>query len=434
LNKGSSLLKIGFLSQPFDNPGPPDPGGSIGIWTWETARRLARSREIIVAGPRLRGSSAVEKWEGVNFRRISLTADHLRSAFKRFTRFVPPAEEGEFASDSYYPVYARRAANAFQREGCGVVHVHNFSQFVPIIRSADQRTKIVLYMCSNWLVQLDREVINGRLRQTDAIVGCSEYVTSNIRTAFPQYADRCATVFPGVDLEKISVSARRPQDRRSPRVVFVGRVSPEKGLHVLIDAFERVLDKRPETHLEIIGGEFVTPLQFTVGMSDDPMVRGLSQFYRGSYLDSLRDLVKGKLADRVTFFGHLTRVAMIEHVRQADLFVQPSIASEMFGMAVAEAMAAGVPVVATRICGLPELVADGETGLLVGPGDPEVLADAIIHLLNEPNLSQAMGRAGRARVERLFSWDRTVAALEHLFSWDKRLLRLSRSAARRIPT
>jgi glycosyltransferase involved in cell wall biosynthesis len=270
-------------------------------------------------------------------------------------------------------------------------------------------------MTADWLVQLDHEVVNARLRQADAIVGCSEYVTDKIRTAFPQYAERCSTVFPGVDVEKIADGTSRPRDYRRSRVVFVGRVSPEKGLHVLIEAFERVLNKHPESHLEIIGGEFVTPLEFTVGVSDDPMVRGLSRFYRGSYLQSLRDQVKGKLKERVTFLSYLPRAKMIEHVRQGDLFVQPSIGSEMFGMAVAEAMAAGIPVVATRICGLPELVADGETGLLVGPDDPEALAGAIIHLLDDAHLSEQMGRAGRARVERLFSWDKTVAALEHVY-------------------
>jgi glycosyltransferase involved in cell wall biosynthesis len=270
-------------------------------------------------------------------------------------------------------------------------------------------------MHCDWLVQLDREVINGRLRQADAIIGCSEYVTSNIQTAFPQYADRCATVFNGVDLEKVTVSTGRLRDRRCARVVVAGRVSPEKGLHVLIDAFEGVLNQLPETHLEIIGPEWVVPLEFIVGISDDPMVRSLSRFYEGSYVDSLRDQVKGKLVGRVTFLGYLPREEMIEHLRQADLFVQPSIASEMFGMAVAEAMAAGLPVVATRVCGLPEVVADGETGLLISPDDPKALADAIIHLLKDSNLSERMGQAGRARVERLFSWDKTVAALERVY-------------------
>ena len=104
------------------------------------------------------------------------------------------------------------------------------------------------------------------------------------------------------------------------------------------------------------------------------MVKGLSRFYGGSYLDSLEGQLKGKLEGRVSFLGHIPRADMIERLRQADLFVQPSIASEMFGMATAEAMAAGIPVVATRICGLPEVVAEGETGLLVPPDNPEAMA------------------------------------------------------------
>jgi glycosyltransferase involved in cell wall biosynthesis len=125
--------------------------------------------------------------------------------------------------------------------------------------------------------------------------------------------------------------------------------------------------------------------------------------------------VKGKLTDRVTFLSYLPRVEMLEHLKQADVFVQPSIASEMFGIAVAEAMAAGAPVVATRICGLPELVADGVTGLLVDRDDPEMLAEAIIHLLDDSNLSGHMGDAGRARVEQLFTWDQTTEALQNAF-------------------
>jgi glycosyltransferase involved in cell wall biosynthesis len=78
-------------------------------------------------------------------------------------------------------------------------------------------------------------------------------------------------------------------------------------------------------------------------------------------------------------------------------------------------MAAGAPVVATRICGLPELVADGETGLLVDRDDPEMLAEAIIHLLGDSNLSGRMGDAGRARVAELFTWDQTTEALQNAF-------------------
>jgi glycosyltransferase involved in cell wall biosynthesis len=410
-------VKVGFLSQPFDYAGPLDPGGSIGIWTWETARRLARSCGVTVFGPRPKGGPKDEQWEDVRFHRSSLNADHWRGMLMRRLRaFVPPPQGPDFASAAYYPIYASRAAKAFRDEACDVIHIHQYSQFVPIIRAINPRAKIVLHMHSDWLVQLDREMIDRRLQHADAIIGCSDYVVSHIREGFPHYSSRCATVFNGVDIERVTPGIERPPGRRPARVIFVGRVSPEKGLHVLLEAFGRVLDQYPEADLEIIGGEFVAPFEYIVGMSDDPMVKGLSRFYGGSYLASLRGQVKGKLEGHVSFLGHIPRADMIEHMRQADLFVQPSIASEMFGMATAEAMAAGIPVIATRICGLPEVVADGETGLLISPDDPGAMASAIVRLLGDAKLSAQMGRAGRTRAEQMFSWDSTVASLEHLYT------------------
>src|ERR1700704_5891386 len=73
LNKRmDGTLKVGFLSQPFDYAGPPDPGSSLGIWTWETARRLVRSCQVLIVASRVRGGPAIEKWEGVHFRRFAL--------------------------------------------------------------------------------------------------------------------------------------------------------------------------------------------------------------------------------------------------------------------------------------------------------------------------------------------------------------------------
>jgi spore coat protein SA len=408
-------LKIGFLSQPFDYAGPPDPGCSIGIWTWENARRLALSHNVTVFGPRPLGSPAKEEWQGVRFRRSSLRADHWRGMIKRRLRAFPPAEEPGFASADYHPIYARRAAKAFRDEGSDVVHIHQYSQFVPIIRAGHPRAKIVLHMHSDWLIQADRTVVSERMRQADAIIGCSNYVVNNIRAEFPEYASRCGTVYNGADVDRVTPDYDRLPGRRRSRVVYIGRVSPEKGLHVLLDAFARVLDSHPEATLEIIGGEFIPPIDYIIGMSKDPMVKGLVRFYDGSYLASLRSQIKGKLVGRVSFHGHVPRSEMIERLRQADLFVQPSLASEMFGMATAEAMAAGIPVVATSICGLPEVLADGETGILVPPNDPIATAAAMMRLLSDRALADQMGVAGRARVERMFSWNSTVYSLERLY-------------------
>ena len=84
--------------------------------------------------------------------------------------------------------------------------------------------------------------------------------------------------------------------------------------------------------------------------------------------------------------------------------VLPSL-EEAFGLPLAEAMASGLPTVATRVGGMPELVVDGETGLLVPPDDAGALADALVRLLEDPALASRLGAGGRARAVERFSWD-----------------------------
>ena len=409
-------IKIGFICQPFDNGGPPDPGGSIGLLTWELARRLSRSYQVTVCAPRSPRQPAQEQWEGVQFNRVRLRPDYwLLDRPRRL--HGPVGDRRDINSILYYSIYAARAARRLHLEKCDIIHIHNFSHFVPIARAFNRKAKIILHMHADWLLQFERNLIAKRIALADAIIGVSEYVTAGIRRVFPEFAHRCFTVFNGCDVDRIKPQPEKDDSRLPSRIVFVGRLSPEKGLHVLIDGFERVVKCRPDVFLEIIGPEAMVPQGFLVGLSSDPMVLGLKRFYNGrSYLESLRGRLKDKLPGKVLFLGYLSREELIERLRQADLFVQPSIASEMFGMAVADAMAAALPVVATWICGLPEVVADGATGLLVPPDNPDALAEAILHVLNDPQLSYAMGQAGRSRVERMFSWDVVVETLGAIYN------------------
>jgi glycosyltransferase involved in cell wall biosynthesis len=100
----------------------------------------------------------------------------------------------------------------------------------------------------------------------------------------------------------------------------------------------------------------------------------------------------------------------------ADVFVFPSVWDEPFGIPVAEAMAAGLPVVASRVGGIPEIVADGETGMLVEPDDASALAAALEQLVNDAELRARLGEAGRLRAAERFSWDRAAAAYRALFA------------------
>jgi hypothetical protein len=146
-----------------------------------------------------------------------------------------------------------------------------------------------------------------------------------------------------------------------------------------------------------------------------------------------------KLSPRVKLLGSLSQGAVIEKLRTADIFALASVTdrqgtSDVFPTVIIEAMAAARPVVSTRLAGIPELVAHGETGLLVSPGDTSALAQSLEKLIRNPELRSHYGRAGRARIEQHFRIEHTVAPLLQLFetaSTKSRRPRASQSEAAR---
>ena len=326
--------------------------------------------------------------------------------------FFRNAKRPLFASRLYYFRYALQVARDLKRENCDIVHLHNFSQFVPIIRTFNPKVKIVLHMHCEWLTQLDRAMIAKRLRAADLIVGCSEYITEKIRRGFPRFAQRCQTVYNGVDVH----SFFRENSWSAPkngvkRLLFVGRNSPEKGLHVLTDAFEKVLEYYPNAQLKIVGSETLPYIEFVVTLSDDPKVLNLTSFYNGHYLSRLRSRLSPALASHISFNGFVPRRQLINHYRDTDLFIFPSVWNEPFGVPIIEAMATGLPVVATRVGGIKEIVEGGKTGLLVARDDASALAEAVRYLFSNENLRKSMGKAARNRVIEHFSWDLIVEGL-----------------------
>src|SRR5262249_43353750 len=113
-----------------------------------------------------------------------------------------------------------------------------------------------------------------------------------------------------------------------------------------------------------------------------------------------------------TFSGHSEDVP--SRLAHADIFVLPS-RSEAFPNAVIEAMAAGLPVIASAVGGILELLVDGQTGLLVAPGNPEALAGQLCAVMSDGRLAQRLGAAGRAEVEARYSFDRMVSRFEQIY-------------------
>lgn len=220
-------------------------------------------------------------------------------------------------------------------------------------------------------------------------------------------------------------------------MLFVGRVSPEKGVHVLIRAFQKVVEHFPEAYLEVVGPTTgPVPFEFVVALSDDEKVRGLSTFYDGKcechYFPRLqKDLVDLNLGTKVKFHGSLSQSELVNYYQGASVFVFPSVWNEPFGIPLVEAMACEVPVVASRCGGMTEIVEHGKSGLLVERDNPEALADAVCRLLDDEGLRRSMGKAGRERVLARFSWGKISACLQEqygaMYEEEKEKLALGKS-------
>jgi glycosyltransferase involved in cell wall biosynthesis len=405
-------MKIALVSQPID-PVLPGFKNSMGVLIYEIGRRLARTAEVVVY-TRASGRVRLEHLEGITYRRVLVFEDFrkLKPVLTLLRRLWGrgSVKRPRFASRLYYLDYALQVAMDLRARKCDVVHLVNFSQLAPVIKFLNPGIKVILHMQCQWLSQLDREMIASRLKHIDLVVGCSEYITQKARDAFPEHANRCVTVHNGADLGSFNSAGRELNVRSrngNRRLLFVGRISPEKGLHVLIEAMPRILASLPNTELTIVGPKGSMPKEYIVSLSNEELVSGLAQFYNGKdYFSSIQGQVESlKLSSCVSFAGALPHNQVVDHYRSADLFVIPSF-SEAFPMILVEAMACQVPVVATRVGGIEEAFdGNSQAGVLVEPGNPHELADAIVRLLGDEELRRSMALAGGAQATKRFSWD-----------------------------
>ena len=195
-------------------------------------------------------------------------------------------------------------------------------------------------------------------------------------------------------------------------ILFVGRVSPEKGVHVLLQAFPLIKKAVPSARLSIIGGRGAAPYDYICRLDPNPLVQKMAPFFRSDdtyqkWLDTLAADANGC----VDFIPRMPHIELVDRYRRSDVFVFPSVWDEPFGIPVLEAMACGKPVVSTFSGGIPESVRHNETGLLVEQGNSSALAEAIIQLARDPSLRYRFGKNGRAFVCDNLTWAHAATRL-----------------------
>jgi glycosyltransferase involved in cell wall biosynthesis len=430
-------MRIAFVNQPIDTILPPYQS-SVGACTYGAACTLGNSCEVVVYGTRDRHKDfpADFRERNVHFRFFSVPlSDRLAVKTREKYSKVFPSSSPASSSKWLFRAFGRQVAQDLRSQACDVIQVQHCAQYLPVIRALNPSARIVLQLHAEWFSQNRPAILEKRLRYVDLVTTVSDYITEKTRRQFPVIADRCLTMYNAVDAAEFSrernIDARRRQEKR---VLYAGAVSPHKGLHVLLDAFCMVVDEYPEVRLDVVGLQASYPLTENFELREQELIESIYPFYAydwisklkaklslappdaGTYLAHLKERLSAAASGKVTFLGFVPRPELVELYYNADVFAFAPIWNEGFGIPPVEAMAAGVPVVATRSGAIPETVKDKETGFLVSKNDPRALAEGILTLLHDDDLRGKMGRAARDRVHRNFTWERVAEKMYKCYS------------------
>jgi spore coat protein SA len=248
--------------------------------------------------------------------------------------------------------------------------------------------RIVLHMHNDHLATCRNASKTLAIRVADRLLFCSRYLLEN--SGIPaEMRGKAQVVVNGADPATFFPKAAPPamEPPRSHVISFVGRLVPEKGVHVLIAAVSRLRQKGVEVKLRIIG---------------EP---GFGR-KGGPYSDSLRTMCPD--GDAIAFVGYRSGDELAKEYRQATIFCCPSIWNEPFGMINVEAMASAVPVVASRVGGIPEIL-EGGNGVLVPAENVEELADALESLLRDDRTRSDVAAKGYATFLDRYTWEKVAA-------------------------
>jgi glycosyltransferase involved in cell wall biosynthesis len=244
-------------------------------------------------------------------------------------------------------------------------------------------------------------------KKADALIAVSSNIVDELRDLYKVPQERIYTVHNGVDVDffRKSNPIKKKNARRKlgvqgePLILYVGHLSPRKGIEHLLKSIPKVVEKFPKAVFVLVGG---TP-KF-VGETD----------YKKIWTELSAKL---SIQNNVIFAGEVRHGDIPLFYEAAEFFVFPTL-YEGLAKALLEAMACNLPVVATNAGGNPDAIMHGENGILVRPSDSDELADALIHVISDEAYAKEIGQKARVTVERNFTWkiaaDRVMVIYDEL--------------------
>lgn len=261
-----------------------------------------------------------------------------------------------------------------------ILYVHNRPECASVLATVakDRGITVVLHMHNSHLTRANRGQLKA-LKHTP-IVFCSEFLRAEIHRTLPNHFENTSVIYNGADGKKFRAETRGP--KATPTVIFSGRLVPYKGVHVLLEAM-RILQRRGvSARCQIVGGA------------------GFGNQRATSYVRKLERMCP----ENTELLGYMTGGVLAELLRNADVFCCPSIWNDPFPLAPLEAMACGLPVVASSTGGIPEALAYGG-GIMVAPDRSEDLADALQSVIENFEYRQILSREAVRSFHEHFLWE-----------------------------
>lgn len=378
-------------------PIPPIRGGAVELFIEQTAARLTRWRPVVI-GPSDPELPDHEVRGGVEYFRVPLGG--WRGWFyKRYRR--------------YFPFYDRQVAAVLRRVRPDLLHVHNRPLLALNLKRNRGLEKIplVLHMHNlyNSLGRRERPEPETSI-PVAGFIGCSQFVVDQEKLRLGRDAAAHFVVYNGVNVGSFLTPWDHPTPREKlrrqyqladePTILFVGKLRESKGVHLLLAAMEQVWPRFPQAVLVLVGGA-----EFGLGRTD----------LETPFLQRLRRQVE-TAQGRVVLTGFIPPERIPAAYLLGDIFVGPSQIEEGLGMVFLEASAAGLPIIATRRGGIPEIVHEDLNGLLLQQhDDPRELAAKINRLLEDRALRLRLGQQGRAWVRDNFTWEKIAQRQEEVY-------------------
>ncbi|WP_164985116.1 glycosyltransferase family 4 protein [Ammoniphilus sp. CFH 90114] len=368
-------MKIAYVA-PETRPVPPVKGGAVQLYMDEVLRRMAKKHRITLFSP--------------GGKRVPNPYRKKKVKVYRMSR----------------KNYLSSVARQIKRSSFHIVHTFNRPHFVSKLRKAAPKAKHVLNLHN--LVKKKKKGTKLGIKKTHFFIANSHFTRRDTLRRFRIKGSRIRTVHLGVNpnkyINKWRSEGRVARLRRKwgvngkKVVLFVGKITRKKGIHSLIRAAKILKKKQKNLLILVVGGPD----------------HGVNK--KNSYFRRIERLAYKKLGkNRVRFTGFLSSRKVAECYAIADVFVCPSIWKEPFGRVNIEAMASGLPVVASNRGGIKESVRHGKTGYLVNPRNIKKMAKYINRLLSNKSRRRKMGLAGYRLVAKKFSWHSVVSKLNKVY-------------------